>query len=70
MKERPLDFGALWERSNPPVISDSLLNRLIHDAELDAGWGDGPEESMVPLVEYNEGVVSALRELRERRSHG
>lgn len=63
----PLDFGELWDRTNPKAISDELLTKLIHDAEVESGDGDGPDEYLLSAGTYSEGVLQALYELKERR---
>lgn len=50
-------------------MNDDFLNRLIHDAEIEASMShdDDQRECICSLDEYVNGVRDALYELREKR---
>lgn len=58
------------------AVSDELLETLIHDAQVEADAfayleldKTNPErDCTLPLRDYTDGVLTALRELKERRS--
>lgn len=63
-----LDFGELWKRANPKRLTKSELDAVIHDAELEVGIEQvSNDEARLSLRKYNDGVLTALYELREIR---
>ena len=45
----------------------ALLDKLLHDAEIEAGLRMEEDECILSLTEYTEGIVEALRELKAKR---
>jgi hypothetical protein len=57
------------EVKSAATVSDDLLDKLLHDAEIEAEYTADGRECVLPIGEYTEGVRDALRELKERRGN-